>query len=77
MLAKAIFTQIEKAPSLTVPESAVCKRENKEGIFIVKSGRATFVPITSGLRKRGLIEVISGLTDPEVDVVIAGAASSR
>jgi HlyD family secretion protein len=43
---------------------------DEEGVFLVREGKAVFVPITVGIAGQGHFEVITGVT--EGDSVVAG-----
>jgi HlyD family secretion protein len=43
---------------------------DQEGVFLVREGKAVFVPVTVGIAGRGYFEVVSGLTAQ--DTVVAG-----
>jgi HlyD family secretion protein len=45
-------------------------RIDQEGVFVVRDGKATFVPVSVGIAGQGYFEVIRGLTDK--DTVVAG-----
>ena len=46
------------------------KGEDQEGVFVVRSGKAEFVPVTVGIAGKDHFEVLSGLS--EKDSVVAG-----
>lgn len=46
------------------------KGEDQEGVFVVRKGKAEFVPVTVGIAGKDHFEVVSGLTDK--DSVVAG-----
>ena len=46
------------------------KKEDQEGVFVVREGKAVFVPVTVGIAGQEYFEVITGVT--ESDTVVAG-----
>ncbi|HEX2167840.1 MAG TPA: hypothetical protein VHG09_11465, partial [Longimicrobiales bacterium] len=46
------------------------KKQDQEGVFVVREGKAVFVPVTVGIAGQEYFEVISGVTD--ADTVVAG-----
>jgi RND family efflux transporter MFP subunit len=59
----------ESKPILTVPMSAVASRGGRQSIFQIENDRAVEVPVTTGRKLAGLIEITGGLK--EGDKVIA------
>jgi membrane fusion protein (multidrug efflux system) len=57
--------------ALLVPEQALWPQGDKQFVYVVKDGKADLVEIRTGLRKPGLVEVVSGLTANDV-VISAG-----
>ncbi|MGH7887010.1 MAG: efflux RND transporter periplasmic adaptor subunit [Candidatus Binatia bacterium] len=53
----------ESKPLLTVPASAVAKRDRGEVVFQIKDDRAVEVAVTTGQKLAGLLEIKSGLKD--------------
>lgn len=49
-------------------------RKEFEGVFVVRSGKATFVPVTTGIAGERFFEVLTGLQ--EGDEVITGPFAS-
>ena len=58
-------------PLLTVPAVAVAPREGRQVVFQIKDDRAVEVPVTTGKKLAGLVEITSGLK--EGDKVISKA----
>jgi RND family efflux transporter MFP subunit len=56
---------------LTVPAAAVATREGRQVVFQIKDDRAVEVPVTTGKKLAGLVEITSGLK--EGDKVISKA----
>lgn len=53
--------------ALLVPEQALWPQGNKQNVYIIKDGKAQLVEVMTGLRKPGLVEIISGIgADDEV-----------
>src|SRR5690606_26240596 len=50
--------------------AAGAKKEDQEGVFVVRDGKAVFVPVVVGIAGQEYFEVISGVT--EQDTVVAG-----
>jgi RND family efflux transporter MFP subunit len=50
-------------PLLVVPASAVANRQGRQVVFQVEDDRAVEVPVTTGQRLAGLLEIKSGLKD--------------
>lgn len=46
------------------------RKEDQEGVFVVREGKAVFVPVTVGIAGQEYFEVITGVT--ESDTVVAG-----
>ena len=61
----------EKSDALSVDESAIDREGKTEFVWIVVNQKASRVPILTGLRKDGRVEVVAGLK-PDMIVVIAG-----
>lgn len=61
----------EQSGTITVDESAVDRMGEQEFVWIIDRGRARRVPILTGARERGRIEVIAGLKEGQT-VVTAG-----
>ncbi|MDN3564530.1 efflux RND transporter periplasmic adaptor subunit [Paeniroseomonas aquatica] len=73
MFAQAEFRP-EAQPGLIVPQEAVVFREGRPFAFVVPAGsdRAALRPLTTGLRRGGVVDVTRGLAEGE-RVVITGA----
>lgn len=57
--------------SLTVPRTALVRREGTENVFVVRGSRAELVRVQTGAETLDLIEIVTGLTEKD-DVVVAG-----
>jgi HlyD family secretion protein len=60
----------EAAAEATGDDEAAGKRTDREGVFVVRDGKALFVPVTVGIAGQEYFEVISGVTAS--DTVVAG-----
>jgi RND family efflux transporter MFP subunit len=50
-------------PILTVPATAVAKRDGREVVFQIKDNRAVELPVTTGRKLANAVEITSGLKD--------------
>ena len=57
-------------PATATGEPASTTREEREGVFVVRQGRAGFVPVRTGIAGERYFEALTGLT--EGDLVITG-----
>ncbi|MCI0421235.1 MAG: efflux RND transporter periplasmic adaptor subunit, partial [Acidobacteria bacterium] len=55
----------------TVSSSKTSNKKEEQGVFIVRDGKAVFVPVTSGITGQTEIEVLSGLK--EGDEIVTGS----
>ncbi|HSJ32537.1 MAG TPA: efflux RND transporter periplasmic adaptor subunit, partial [Longimicrobiales bacterium] len=60
----------EDAEVRSVADSAAAGKGDEEGVFVVREGKARFVPVTVGITGQEHFEVITGVT--EKDTVVAG-----
>jgi membrane fusion protein, multidrug efflux system len=60
-----------KDSALMIPEQALWPQGEKKFVYIIKSGKAEMREVTTGLRKPGMVEVLTGLTADDV-VITAG-----
>ena len=51
----------ENHNTLMVPTQSIIMNERKKSVIVCKAGKAVFVPIQTGMRQSGSIEVLSGL----------------
>ena len=58
------------ASAASAPDRGEITREEREGVFVVRQGRALFVPVTTGIAGERYFEALSGLE--EGDLVITG-----
>lgn len=63
--------QLEERPAVLVPEAALLPREEGATVFLVRGGAATPREVTMGLRRQGVVEILSGVS-PGDTVVVAG-----
>jgi HlyD family secretion protein len=70
MYAKGIVTLRQVPNAATVPSSAIVKRSGRDIVFVVEGELAKAIPVTTGLRTDGVIQVI-GLS-PGQQVIVAG-----
>ena len=65
-LAAGSSTNVSQSkPLLTVPASAVANRDGRQVVFQIKDDHAVEVPVTTGQKLAGLLEITSGLKDGE------------
>lgn len=80
MFARVRLNMGERKDALMIPEEAVVSSTTPQGnasfVFRVADGKATRVPVQTGLRRAGSVEVRSGLAVDDV-VVIAGQIKIR
>jgi len=74
-LRPGLFVRIDvvlerRAGALLVPESAIVPSKQGSTVYRVKDGIADLVPVETGLRRKGEVEVLSGLA--EGDMVVTG-----
>lgn len=50
---------------LTLPESFLVVREGRRGVILDDQGRTRWQPVTPGVRGRGVVEIVEGLTGGE------------
>lgn len=62
--------------SLVVPEKALIPHEDKQFVFVIESDKAIQKEVKSGLRRPGLVQIISGLNEGD-QVVTEGALKLR
>jgi membrane fusion protein (multidrug efflux system) len=62
--------------TLVLPEASLVPVEDKHFVFVVNDGVATRKQVQIGLRKPGIVQIVSGLEKGEV-VVIEGALKLR
>jgi HlyD family secretion protein len=71
---EAKFVVWERPDALTVPTSALFRRDSGYGVFVVEDGRARVRPVVTGQGSGLLTEVVEGLAEGETIVVHPGEA---
>ncbi len=66
-----VILQLGSRSSLVLPESAVIVREGVVLVMAVREGTVRYMPIETGMRFDGRVEIIRGITDKE-DIVVSG-----
>jgi membrane fusion protein (multidrug efflux system) len=67
---------VEHQDALLIPEEAVIAEGNERYVFVVSDATALRLPIATGIRSGGEIEVTSGLT-PDAQVITRGHQKLR
>ena len=65
-----VISRPASASSTPAPTDGESTREEREGVFVVRQGRAVFVPVATGIAGERYFEALSGLE--EGDLVITG-----
>ena len=65
-----VISRPASASSAPAPADGETTREEREGVFVVRQGRAVFVPVTTGIAGERYFEALNGLA--EGDLVITG-----
>lgn len=63
--------QLESRPAVIVPEATVVTRQGGSVAFLVREGRAVRREVEVGARRRGVVEILSGVSAGDT-VVVAG-----
>ncbi|HNT36240.1 MAG TPA: hypothetical protein PKH07_14745, partial [bacterium] len=63
---------LRQAVGFGVPIDSVVSRRGKDVIFIAEQNRARMVPVELGLRTERMVQVISDILSPGMQVVIQG-----
>lgn len=63
--------ELEERPAVLVPEAALLPREEGATVFIVRGGEAIPREVSMGLRRQGVVEILSGVSAGDT-VVVAG-----
>lgn len=66
----------DQAQALLVPEEAIISQGGKQLVYKVVAGQAVAAVIKTGLRRKGEVEIVSGLNEGEM-VIIAGQLKVR
>lgn len=65
-----------EVPTLVLPEQAIAPEEGRSYVFIVEDGRAVRREVRTGLRRPGLVAIVSGLSGDE-RVIVDGTFRAR
>jgi len=76
MFARVTLFVEERQDSITVPETALVPVGQDQFVFRVVNGRAAMTRVETGQRRRGKVEVVSGL-DRTAVIVVEGALKLR
>jgi membrane fusion protein (multidrug efflux system) len=76
LFARVTLVLNEREGAIQVPEQALVPQGQDQFVFKVKDGTATFVKVTTGIRREGMVEILDGL-GPEDEVVTAGQLKLR
>ncbi|HEX7831149.1 MAG TPA: efflux RND transporter periplasmic adaptor subunit, partial [Thermoanaerobaculia bacterium] len=63
--AKVVAIPLQALVVREKPGSTPGKQQDEEGVYVHKAGKATFVPVSTGLTGESSIEITKGLTDGE------------
>lgn len=63
--------QLESRPAVVVPEAAVIPRQEGSAVYLVRGDTVTRRRVETGARRRGIVEILSGVS-PGDTVVVAG-----
>lgn len=74
--AKIYLEAGENSKSIMVPANAIIPEARTKKLVIVKNGKSTFMPITTGLRNTGSVEVLTGINEGD-SVVVSGVLFTR
>ena len=66
----------DRPPSVIIAESAVVQQQDRSYAYVIKDGKAVMTQIEVGRRKRGVVEVLSGLASGD-RIVVDGLARVR
>lgn len=66
----------QRADVLVVPREALLEDDAQPAVFVVREGKALRVPVRTGARSGGVIEVLEGVADGDA-VVTVGASTLR
>jgi membrane fusion protein (multidrug efflux system) len=71
LFARVVLELTARENALMVPEQALWPQGEKQFVYVVDAGKAALVPVTIGVRGKGMVEIKSGLT-PDAMVITAG-----
>lgn len=73
---KVYIARTKQSKSILIPSNAIIPDAMSKKVVLVKGGKATFVPVETGIRRERLLEVTSGL-QPGDSVVVDGVLFTR
>ncbi len=73
---KVYIARKGNAKSIMIPSNAIIPDAMSKKVVLVKEGKATFVPVETGMRQDRMVEVVSGLT-PGDSLVVDGVLFAR
>lgn len=65
---EAVVTTARRRGALAVPKLALLRRDGTDGVWVVRGGRVSFVPVALGIAGAAHVEVLSGLRGGETVV---------
>ncbi|MFT4937898.1 MAG: membrane fusion protein (multidrug efflux system) [Paraglaciecola sp.] len=71
-----IDLQKQMLNTLVLPEAALLPIEDKQYVYVVVDGKASFIEVVVGRRKPGIVQIVSGLQAGD-QVVVEGALKLR
>lgn len=60
------FTVVKAEGVYSVPAAAVMPQESGSAVYLIKNGRAVSVPVETGRREGGRVEILSGLEEGDI-----------
>ncbi|MBL8297445.1 MAG: efflux RND transporter periplasmic adaptor subunit [Rhodanobacteraceae bacterium] len=69
--AKVLLEIGSRDNAVLVPEQALWPQGNKQQVYLIRDGKAELVEVKTGLRKPGLVEIVSGVSAND-EVISAG-----
>ena len=71
-----VYVEAGEASGILIPANAIIPDARAKQVVVVKSGKAKFTEINTGIRKEGSVEVTSGLATGD-SVVVTGVLFAR
>ncbi len=68
MFAQVLLTFGQQERALLIPEEAVMPKQNKTYVYLAQDGTAQRREVTLGMRTRGFVQVLTGLTEQDMVV---------
>lgn len=66
-----VFIETQRQDNaLMIPSSALHRRENEEGVFVIENGTAHWKAVKLGVRGRESVEVLEGLSESDVVLLV-------